>query len=245
MVSLVEFDVTRARELMRTRKEATGEGTSFTAFIARCMARAVAEYPDVQAYRDLRDRLVVFDDVDIAISVEVELEGRSFPMSHVIRSANRKGVLELHREIRTVKHDPTSSSSTRWIGPAKVFVMLPGAVRASLLRGLRRFPWRQRQLAGTGGLSSVGMFGSGGGWAIPFQVHALNVLVGGIAERPAFVEGVVVPREYVALTLTFDHDVVDGAPAARFTAKLRELVESADGLDPQESTAPIGATTPR
>jgi hypothetical protein len=234
MVSLVEFDVTRTREVMRARKQATGEGISFTAFLAHCLAQAVAEHPDVQAYRDLRDRLVVFDDVDIGINVEVEMEGRSFPMGHVIRSANRKGVLDIQCEIRRIKHDPATSPSTRWIGPAKVFVMIPGPARAWLLRGLRRFPWQQRQLAGTVGLSSVGMFGAGGGWAIPFQVHALNVLVGGIAERPAFVDGAVVPREFVAVTLSFDHDVVDGAPAARFTARLRELVESADGLTSDE-----------
>lgn len=35
----------------------------------------------------------------------------------------------------------------------------------------------------------------------------------------------VVPREYLSLTLSFDHDVVEGAPAARFTARLKELIE--------------------
>ncbi|WP_205625975.1 2-oxo acid dehydrogenase subunit E2 [Halorubrum tropicale] len=35
--------------------------------------------------------------------------------------------------------------------------------------------------------------------------------------------------------MTFDHDVVDGAPAARFVQRLRELVESAHGVEwPQD-----------
>jgi pyruvate/2-oxoglutarate dehydrogenase complex dihydrolipoamide acyltransferase (E2) component len=33
------------------------------------------------------------------------------------------------------------------------------------------------------------------------------------------------------LTLMFDHDVIDGAPAARFSARLIELMESAHGLE--------------
>jgi pyruvate/2-oxoglutarate dehydrogenase complex dihydrolipoamide acyltransferase (E2) component len=82
------------------------------------------------------------------------------------------------------------------------------------------------------GVTSVGMFGAGGGWGIPFQVHTLNVVIGGIVERAVFVEGRVVPHEFVDLTLSFDHDVVDGAPAARFVARLRELIGSADGLVP-------------
>jgi pyruvate/2-oxoglutarate dehydrogenase complex dihydrolipoamide acyltransferase (E2) component len=33
------------------------------------------------------------------------------------------------------------------------------------------------------------------------------------------------------LTLVFDHDVIDGAPAARFVHRLAELIESGYGLD--------------
>jgi pyruvate/2-oxoglutarate dehydrogenase complex dihydrolipoamide acyltransferase (E2) component len=33
------------------------------------------------------------------------------------------------------------------------------------------------------------------------------------------------------VTVIFDHDVIDGAPAARFTRRLVELIESGYGLD--------------
>jgi pyruvate dehydrogenase E2 component (dihydrolipoamide acetyltransferase) len=49
--------------------------------------------------------------------------------------------------------------------------------------------------------------------------------VGRIQERPAVVKGEVVPRRLVFLSLTFDHRVVDGAPAARFLNTIREYVE--------------------
>jgi pyruvate/2-oxoglutarate dehydrogenase complex dihydrolipoamide acyltransferase (E2) component len=232
MVGLIEVDVTRARELLRERKAATGEGLSFTAFVVACLSRAVAEHPEVQAYRDLWGRLVAWRDVDVCLSAEVEVEGGSFPMSHVLRGANRRSVEDLHAEIRRVQRDPASSPSARMIGPAKAFLLLPGPLRAWLWRGLRRWPRQQRELAGTVGVTSIGMFGAGGGWGIPFQVHSLNVTIGGIAERAIFVDGRVVPRELLALTLSFDHDVIDGAPAARFTARLRELLGSAFGLEP-------------
>lgn len=64
MVGLVEMDVTRARELIRAREEATGERISFTAFVVGCLAKAAAAERGVQAYRDLRDRLVIFDHVE-------------------------------------------------------------------------------------------------------------------------------------------------------------------------------------
>jgi len=49
--------------------------------------------------------------------------------------------------------------------------------------------------------------------------------VGLIARRPAVVGDAVVPREQVTLSLTFDHRVVDGAPAARFLQTLAQAVE--------------------
>ena len=83
---------------------------------------------------------------------------------------------------------------------------------------------------GTVGMTSVGMFGKGSGWAIPFGTHTLDVALGGIAEKPGVIDGHIEIREYLCLTLCFDHDIVDGAPAARFTQHLKELIENAYGL---------------
>jgi len=44
------------------------------------------------------------------------------------------------------------------------------------------------------------------------------------------VEGRIESREMLSLTIIFDHDVIDGAPAARFTCRLVELIESGFGL---------------
>jgi len=38
-------------------------------------------------------------------------------------------------------------------------------------------------------------------------------------------------REYLQLTVAFDHDIVDGAPAARFTKRLVEVLETGSVLE--------------
>ena len=50
--------------------------------------------------------------------------------------------------------------------------------------------------------------------------------VGRIAQRPAVHDGQIVVRWLCVVSLTFDHRIVDGGPAARFLATLRELVEA-------------------
>jgi pyruvate dehydrogenase E2 component (dihydrolipoamide acetyltransferase) len=49
--------------------------------------------------------------------------------------------------------------------------------------------------------------------------------VGRIVKKPAVVQDQVVPRHRVALSLTFDHRIVDGGPAARFLNTVRTYIE--------------------
>jgi pyruvate/2-oxoglutarate dehydrogenase complex dihydrolipoamide acyltransferase (E2) component len=44
------------------------------------------------------------------------------------------------------------------------------------------------------------------------------------------VDGRIEPREHLCLTLTFNHDIVDGAPAARFAKTFGEMLKSGDLL---------------
>ncbi len=49
--------------------------------------------------------------------------------------------------------------------------------------------------------------------------------VGRIVEKPVAREGAVVIRPMITLSLSFDHRIVDGAPAARFLQRVKQLVE--------------------
>ena len=55
------------------------------------------------------------------------------------------------------------------------------------------------------------------------------------------VEGRIEPRERLSLTLVFDHDVIDGAPAARFARRLMELIESGYRLDKEQTRTAMDA----
>jgi pyruvate/2-oxoglutarate dehydrogenase complex dihydrolipoamide acyltransferase (E2) component len=45
--------------------------------------------------------------------------------------------------------------------------------------------------------------------------------VGGIGVKPGVVDGHIAIREYLSLTISLNHDLIDGAPAARFTERLK------------------------
>jgi len=57
-----------------------------------------------------------------------------------------------------------------------------------------------------------------------------EVRIGG-GEKPGVVDGQIAIREYLRMAISFDHSIVDGALAARFTGRLKDLIESGSGLD--------------
>ena len=79
---------------------------------------------------------------------------------------------------------------------------------------------------GTFTLTNLGMCGVDAFTPILNLPQCAILGVGRIVSKPAVHEGAVVPRLRVALSLTVDHRVVDGGPAARFLATVRELVEA-------------------
>lgn len=235
MVGLLEVDVTAVRQFIAAHRDRTGETLSFTGFLVSCLARAVGEDTAVQAYRKGRRRLVLFDDVDVGLMVEHKTGEKRALMGHVIRAANRKSYREIHDEIRAVQSTPAPADRGMpgWFRSVMLLPWpLPRLFVALLALARRRDPTLTVAMNGTVGLTAVGMFGKGhSGWGLYSMIHSLDLVVGSMAWKPAVVNGRVEPREILNLTLGFDHDVIDGAPAARFTRRLVELIENADGLE--------------
>jgi len=226
--ALLELDVTRARQLIREREESAGERVSFTAFIVASLARAIDADRRLHAYRDWRGRLVLFDEIDVVTLVESEVDAVAIP--HVVRAANRRTLREIHDEIRRVQREPAASAQ-RSGALMRLSAVTPGFLRRLFFRALRRNPHWLKRTAGTTLVTAVGMFGIGAGWAVGIvPLHTLCLTVGGITRKPGLIDGRIEPREYLALTASVDHDIVDGAPAARFARRLRELIESAEVL---------------
>jgi pyruvate/2-oxoglutarate dehydrogenase complex dihydrolipoamide acyltransferase (E2) component len=235
MIGLLEVDVTVPRQIIDEYKERSGETLSFTGYLTCCLGRAVDENREVQAYLKGRKQLILYDDVDVGIMVEHREGEVRHLMGHVVRSANHKTFRQIHDEIRAVQSAPlpVNRGLPGWFRKA---MLLPGPLYR-LFRAILRWVGRQNpsivtSMGGTVSITSVGMFGEGhSGWGIYPATEVLGLVVGSVSQKPAVVEGRIEAREILHLTELFDHDVINGAPAARFTRRLIELIESGYGLD--------------
>ncbi|MFN8536416.1 MAG: 2-oxo acid dehydrogenase subunit E2 [Thermomicrobiales bacterium] len=251
MHGLFEVDVTEARKAIRAYRARTGSPLSLTAFLIACLARAVDADKAMQAYRLGRRRQVQFDAVDVGIMVEHEVDGARIPVGAVIREANRKGLAQIQQEIRAAQDgdpgDVAMHTPPGWLRPLlarglAAWLALPAWLRRAVWAWALRDPYRRKRIAGTVGLTSVGTFGRGIGWGIAPMNHTTTLVVGGLARKPGLIDGRIEAREFLCLTLTLDHDIIDGAPAARFVRRLTELIESGAGLqDTGEERVPVVA----
>jgi pyruvate dehydrogenase E2 component (dihydrolipoamide acetyltransferase) len=74
-------------------------------------------------------------------------------------------------------------------------------------------------------ITNLGAFGIDAFTPIIHLPQCAVLGVGRIVREPAVIEERIVPRDVVSLSLTFDHRVIDGAPAAQFLATLRSCLE--------------------
>ena len=227
MYGLLEVDVTVVRQFIAEHKTRTGETLSFTGYLTFCLARAVDADKAVQAYLKGRKQLVMFEDVDVGLMVERKSGEKRVLMGHVIRRANHKTYLEIHQEIRAVQSTPVPPNRglPTWFRFAMLLPWPLSKLFNAVIRMVMHYdPTIGASMAGTVGVTAVGMFGEGhSGWGIFSVTQMLGLVVGSIAWKPAVVDGRIEPREILNLTVMFNHDVIDGAPAARFVRRLVEL----------------------
>ncbi len=222
--ALVELDVAEAQR----RIDAAAEHVSWTGFVTASVAAAVALHPEVNA-RKAGHRILYFDRVDVGATVERQGGGRPTLDIVVLPDADRLSCAEVTAALHRAKVGPAQPHPPGLLGPV---LRLPGPLRRAAVRAAATIPAVSASFGPAVGVTSIGMFSSTWGWAVPLAPLTVIITVGGVAERPVVRGGQVVARPMLPLTISLDHAVVDGAPAARFVETLRWLVETAAALEP-------------
>lgn len=236
MQALLELDVTQARELIKKYRSSHKAPLSFTVWIIKCISQAVAEHKSVQGIRNGYNQLVVFDDIDISVIVEKEINNEKVPLPLVIRKVNEKTLQEIQLEISAAKDQAIMTEADyvlgnhqyKWV--MRFYLALPQFLRLMIWQQILKNPFLMKKMAGTIVVTSLTSIGNAKGWVIPVSIHPACFALGSIVKKPGVYEGEVTIREYLYMTVLLNHDVIDGAPAARFISRLSSLIESGFGI---------------
>ncbi len=235
VAALLELDVTAGRQKIKEVRRRTGEYISFSGWITSVFAEALQDFPAAHAFLKSKRRALAFDDVDISMTVERPVEGELVPLPMVLRAANRKSVTDISREIREAKANPlddkdviVGQQGNRFL--FRLYYFLPGFMRRNIWRFIRRQPKPANRLMGSAIVTNISMMGRVRGWFIHASFHPVSFGISSVVKKPAVVKNQIEIRDMLHLTVLLDHDVIDGAPMARFLQRLSELAEKGYGL---------------
>ncbi|HBV98637.1 MAG: hypothetical protein JL50_17595 [Peptococcaceae bacterium BICA1-7] len=233
--ALIELDVTEARKMIYEKRKEI-KNISFNSWLIKCISKAVEEFKDIHGIRKGKSRIVIFDDIDISIMIEREIQGEKVPLPYVIRKTNEKSISDIFDEIKAGQSQSINDEGNYVLGEKKneylmkIYYSMPGFIRRMIWGYIIQNPFLTKQNMGTVIITSVGMMGKINGWVIPVSVHPLSFAIGSIIKKPGVKDDRIEIREYLYVTVSVDHDVIDGAPAVRALSTLTELVERGFGL---------------
>lgn len=233
--ALIELDVTEAR-IRIAQKKKDGEKISFNSWLIKCISMAIEEFRELQGIRKGRKQIVVFEDIDISIMIEREVGGIKMPLPYVIRKTNEKSISEIYDEIRQAQEQTIEDEGDFVLGGEKhtsrmrFYYSMPGLIRKQIWKHIIKNPFLTKNSMGTVMVTSVGMMGRIKGWLMPVSVHPIAFAIGSIVKKPGIKDDRIEIREHLYVSVSVDHDVVDGAPAVRALSRFSSLAEKAAGL---------------
>jgi len=231
MYAQIEVDVTNTRQYLRSQRKA-GRNVSFFGFLLSAIARTIDENKEFNQIR-CGKKVYYFDEVDIDTAIELKLDGVLIPRKFIVRDAANKTGEEITQEIENAKKSWKETGfageddrvALRWI---KFASTLPKWFIKYNIRRLSNRPLKIKHRFGTTYVASVGGFADISGFIIPFfegRNRPVAFAIGGITIKPGVINSEIKIREYLSLTVSLNHDLVDGAPAARFINRLKQNME--------------------
>lgn len=213
-------DMEEAGEFIREAREAQGLRLGYLHLLIRACGIALAKFPQVYAMIDGDRRIVYPGSIDIGVSVE---GSTNVAPVVVLTEVDKKDLATLVAELREGAERARSREAAQirkinWLGRLLPFrwirrILIPFAHRSARVR---------RRVVGTFQITSLNEE-----MIIYNRLNASTILfLGQVRERPAVIEGKVVPRRSAYLSLGVDHRVLDGALPMRFMHEVIRLLEN-------------------
>jgi len=228
---LLEFDITNLRKHLRTQRQ-KGQSCSLFAYFLKAVGKTVEAAPLFNSLVDYRTT-TTFSSIDICIPVEISIDGVTENRQYTIRDIANKTLLAITQEIDEAKQNTSQQSgfiASAWV--KKLLTSLPRWLVRLLFKCIASNHHLVAKLSGTLFVTSVSMFSSVPGFIIPYSggPQAVSMAFGSVYKKPMVVDNQIAIREVVSVSAIFNHDLIDGAPAARFINRLRSYLESKQNM---------------
>ena len=159
-----------------------------------------------------------------------DLNGQKVPIPLIIEKTNEISIEAISMQINDAKNKQLSNKDIVLQKKAdrleRIYYFLPGFIRRYAWKYLLRHPKLTFNKMGNVAITSIGMMGQIKGWFIPISIHPICFGLSSIIKKPTVIEDRIEIREILNMSILLDHDVIDGAPMARFISELSKNIEN-------------------
>lgn len=230
IVGLLEFDVTDSRRKIREYNKKNQKKISFNAWLIHVIGKTIKNHETAGSYLVGKKNLIIFEDINISIIVEKKLNGTKVPIPLIIEKVNEISIESIAAKISIAKNQELTQKDITLQKKAKqterIYYLLPRFLRLLFWKYLLKHPKFAFNKMGNVAFTSIGMMGKINGWFIPISVHPICFGIGSIIKKPTVIDNKIAIREILNVSILIDHDVMDGAPMARFINELRTNIEN-------------------
>ncbi|MCI1640445.1 MAG: 2-oxo acid dehydrogenase subunit E2 [Bacteroidales bacterium] len=235
ITALIEADVTDSRKKIKEYNRTHKDKISFNSWLISTIAGCIKKYEAAAAYLYGKRRLMIFDDINVSIIVEKDLGGTRVPIPLVIEKADKIGMAAINSQINEAKDKEFKETDITLHEKAgrieRLYYSMPGCVRRAFWKFLLKHPKTAYGKMGNVTFTSIGMMGKVNGWFIPIAVHPICFGISSIIKKPYVAHDAIEIREILNMSILIDHDVIDGAPMARFINELNNSIETGSGIE--------------
>jgi hypothetical protein len=222
-----EVDLTRIERLRRLAAESGAPVPSYIAFVVKAMALALGEFPyaNRRIFRRLlgRPRVQRFHRIDAVVLSDRKLPDAPMVTSmNMLRDADTLSVESISQELAVLGASDVTTNR-QWRLLTRIVTRLPMWLTRLVLRMPPLFPSLWVKYRG-GSFVVTGHAQSGVDIVAATWPWALGVSFGAVRARPRIRDGEFVPCPSFTLSLNFDRRLMAGAPAARFFARVLDLL---------------------
>ncbi|MDP3557048.1 MAG: dihydrolipoamide acetyltransferase family protein [Bacteroidota bacterium] len=205
VTSYVEADVTNLVQwrdkVKKDFEKREGEKLTFTPLFIECVAKAIKDFPMINVSVDQTGtKIIKRKNINVGMAAALPTGNLIVP---VIKNADEKNLLGITKAVNDL---------------------------ANRARGNKLTP--DEIQGGTFTLTNVGGFGNVMGTPIILQPQVAILAVGSIKKKPAVIEtpqgDMIGIRQFMFLSLSYDHRVVDGSLGGTFLRKVADYMENWD-----------------
>jgi pyruvate/2-oxoglutarate dehydrogenase complex dihydrolipoamide acyltransferase (E2) component len=233
IASMLEVDVTLLRQKLKEYRR-VHRGISFTACLVKTIAHTLTQHREMAGFLLGKRKLILFDDITVSFLVEKEIGGYKVPVPLLLEKVQAMSLQEISSRLHAAREEKQPVSGLVLHRKAslaeRIYPLLPAWIRRAAWRFLIKRPRLVFSKMGNVAVTSLGMTGQINGWFVPLSIHPVCFGLGSVMKKPVVAYDNVVIREIMNLSVLMNHDVVDGAPMARFVKDLVRNIECATCL---------------